>query len=135
MGSKWLKGAKMLIWTQIIFLDITSRLNPNTIRTQFLSKILVRYLGLYQNIELWPQWSFEVTGGQILSFYFFAEMYISEIEKFTYIWIFWYKYPFDTPDLAKYRFRSIFHILACLSQATFKESIEGQTRGSKKANL
>ena len=44
--------------------------------TQFLARLLVRYLGLYQNIELWPQRSFEVTRGQNLSFSFFTEMYI-----------------------------------------------------------
>ena len=55
-----------------------------------------------------------------------------KIEKITYICIFCYRYPVDTPNLAKYRFRSIFYFLVCLSRAIFKESIGGQTWGSKK---
>ena len=55
-----------------------------------------------------------------------------KIGKFTYICIFWYKYPFDTACQAKYRFRSIFYFLVCLSRAIFKDFIGGQTRVSKK---
>ena len=43
---------------------------------------------------------------------------------------FWYKYPFNTPGLVKYRFRSISYFLVCISRNIFKESIEGQTQGS-----
>ena len=45
---------------------------------------------------------------------------------------FLYRYPIDTPDFAKYRFRSIFYFLVCLPRAIFKESIGGQTWVSKK---
>ena len=43
------------------------------------------------------------------------------------IYEFFYRYPFDNPDLAKHRFKSIFYFLVCFSQAIFKEYIGGQT--------
>merc|ERR1712055_228927 len=54
-----------------------------------------------------------------------------KIKKITYICIFCYRQPGNTPDLAKYRFRSIFYFLVCLPRAFFKESIGSQTWGSK----
>ena len=39
----------------------------------------------------------------------------------------------ETHIFAKYRFRAIFYILVCLNRAIFKESIGGQTRGSKRS--
>ena len=44
---------------------------------------------------------------------------------------FCHRYPVNTPDLAKYRFRSIFYFLVCLPRAFFKESIGSQIWGSK----
>ena len=38
----------------------------------------------------------------------------------------------ETHIFAKYRLRAIFYILVCLNRAIFKESIGGQTPGSKK---
>ena len=55
----------------------------------------------------------------------------SKLENLSIYAIFWCKYPFDTPGVAKYGFISTFYFLVCLSRAIFKEFI-GQTRVSKK---
>ena len=104
---------------------------PQYLGTQFLARLLVRYLGLYQNIEIWPQRSFEVTGGQNLSFSFFTEMYI-----FIYFYVlsnYAYGAVNETHIFGKYRFRPLFYILVFYNRPIFKESIWGQTRRSKRS--
>ena len=56
----------------------------------------------------------------------------SKLENLSIYAIFWCKYPFDTPGVAKYGFISTFYFLVCLSRAIFKDFIGGQTRVSKK---
>ena len=104
---------------------------PQYLGTQFLARLLVRYLGLYQNIEIWPQRSFEVTGGQNLSFYFSPKC------TFLYTFMFFSNYAYgpvnETHIFAKYRFRALFYILVFHNRPIFKKSIRGQTRGSQRS--
>ena len=56
----------------------------------------------------------------------------SKLENLSIYAIFWCKYPFDTPGVAKYGFIPTFCFLVCLSQAIFKNFIGGKNRVSKK---
>ena len=107
--GKGLKSAKLSIWTPFFF---------------YITGLLVRCLGLYRNIELWPQRLFEV------------KIYLFFPPKCTFL------YPFmffsngaygavnETHIFTTYRFRAIFYILVCLNRAIFKESVVGQ-KGQK----